>query len=76
VEPLKNTAGQKGVSIGSLVRVAEEGAAPRQGVESSGLSTSIVKINKERWFFKPHPLVTSRERPRSQGIQAWGVGTR
>jgi len=55
VEPLRNIAGQEGVSIGSRVRVAEEGAAPRQGVESSGLGTSTVKIDKEMWFFKPHP---------------------
>jgi len=42
----------------SLVRLmskgTEKGAAPRQGVESSGLGTSTVKMDKER-AFKPHP---------------------
>jgi len=61
----------------SLVRLtgkgAEEGAAPRYVVESSGLGTSTVKMDKERWF-SSHTLVTSRERPRSRGICAWGVG--
>jgi len=55
LEPLKNTAGQEGVSIGSRVRVVEEGVAPSQGVESSGIDTSTIKIDKERLFFKPHP---------------------
>jgi len=38
----------------SLVRLtskgAEEGATPRQGMESSGLRTSTIKMDKERWL--------------------------
>jgi len=45
-----STAGQEGVSLGSRQRVAEEGAASRQGVESSDLGVSTVKMNKKRWF--------------------------
>jgi len=73
--PLESTAGQESVSLGSRVRATVEGATQRQGVEASGLGTSIVKIDKERWF-SSHTPVTSRERPNSQRICAWGVGTR
>jgi len=73
--PLESTAGQEGVSLSSRVRVVEEGAAPRQGVEASGLGTSIVKMDKEMWF-SSHTTVTSRERPRSRETRAWDVGTR
>jgi len=55
--------------------VAEEGATSRQGVEASGLGTSTVKMDKKRWF-SSHTPVTNRERPKSQGTRAWGVGTR
>jgi len=73
--PLESIPGQESVSLGSRVRAAVEGAAQRQGVEASGLGTSTVKIDKERWF-SSHTPVTSRERPNSRGIRAWGVGTR
>jgi len=43
---------------------AKEGAAPRQGMESSGLGTSTENMAKERWL-SSHTPVASRERPRS-----------
>jgi len=74
VGPLESTAGKEGVSLGSRVRAAVEGATPKQGMEASGLGTSTMKMDKEMWF-SSHTPVTSRERPRSQGTRAWGVGT-
>jgi len=62
--PLGGSAGQGGVSLGSRIRGAEEGATSRQGVEASGLGTPTVKMDRKRWF-PSHTPVTSKERPNS-----------
>jgi len=62
--PLGSSVRQGGVSLGSKVRVAEEGAASWQCVEASGLDTPTVKIDQKRWF-SSHIPVTSKESPRS-----------
>ena len=46
--------GHSGVSLDSQIRGAEEGAAPRQGVESLGLGTPIVKDGLKKEVSKPH----------------------
>jgi len=51
------------------VRTTVEGAAQGQGVESSGLDTSTIKIDKERWFLGHTPVIR-REKPRSRGTRA------
>jgi len=61
--PLGSSVGQGGVSLGSRIRGAEEGAASRQGE----------KMDQKRWF-SSHIPVTSKESSRSRGVRAWGIG--
>jgi len=48
--PLGSIVRQGGVSLGSRIRGAEEGAASRQGMEASGLGTPTVKMEKKGGF--------------------------
>ena len=49
--PPEGSAGQGGVSLGSRVRGAEEGAASGQGVEASSLGTpTVVKMDQKGGF--------------------------
>jgi len=45
----------------------------RQGIEASGLDNPTVKMDQKRWF-SGHTPVTSKGKPRSRGVRAWGVG--
>jgi len=48
--PPESSVGPGGVSLGSRIRRAEEGATSRQGVEASGLGTPTVKMDQKGGF--------------------------
>ncbi len=43
------------------MRVSEERAASRQGVEASGLGNPIVKLDRKRWFPSHTPVISKGE---------------
>jgi len=57
--PIGRLGGRASVSGSSRVRVSEERAASRQGVEASGLGNPTVKMDRKRWF-PSHTLVISK----------------
>jgi len=70
LSPLESSAGQGGVSLGSQVRGAEEGATSRQGVGASGLGTPTVKMDQKGGFQATSQLPVGRG-PYHKGFMHW-----